>query len=114
MLCAGVIIPTCFDYVNKIFGAPEWFYGLTLAAISISNFFVGPLMGAIYDYTHRPKMLVLFLNLFEIGGSSAIVCMCVPENRSFALFFFIATGNMMYFTATSKWMVLGSRLITGE
>ena len=66
-------MPTCFDYVTKEFGTHEWFYGLTLAAISISNFFFGPLMGAIYDYIHQPKLLVLFLNLFEIGGIIVLV-----------------------------------------
>ena len=50
------------------FGAEKWLYGLTLAAMSISNFVMGPIMGALYDRTHQPKYIVLFLNLFEIGG----------------------------------------------
>ena len=50
------------------FGAEKWLYGLTLAAMSISNFVMGPIMGALYDRTHEPKYIVLFLNLFEIGG----------------------------------------------
>ena len=71
VLCTylGVILPTCYDYVTINFGAEEWFYGLTLAAISISNFLVGPPMGALYDRTHQTKLFVLFLNLFEIGGA---------------------------------------------
>ena len=53
---------------NK-FGAKEWLYGLTIAAMSISNMIVGPIMGAMYDRTHCTKAIVLFLNLFEIGGT---------------------------------------------
>lgn len=55
--------------MTDTFGAEEWFYGLTLAAVSISNLLFGPLMGAIYDHTHQTKLFVLFLNLFEIGGA---------------------------------------------
>jgi ceroid-lipofuscinosis MFS transporter 7 len=68
----GVIIPTCWDYMSKEFGAEEWMYGLAISALSISNLIVGPIMGAIYDCTHSTKVLVLFLNLFEIGGCHLI------------------------------------------
>ena len=40
--------------------------------MSISNLIMGPLVGAIYDKTHQTKLLVLFLNLFEIGGLFAV------------------------------------------
>jgi ceroid-lipofuscinosis MFS transporter 7 len=75
--------------MNKKFGAEEWMYGLTISAMSISNLIVGPVMGAIYDRTHWTKALVLFLNMFEIGG------------------------NFMYFAATSVYMVIGSRFLIG-
>jgi ceroid-lipofuscinosis MFS transporter 7 len=75
--------------MNKKFGAEEWMYGLTISAMSISNLIVGPVMGAIYDRTHWTKALVLFLNMFEIGG------------------------NFMYFAATSKYMVIGGRFLIG-
>lgn len=64
----GVILPTCWDYMHGQFGAHKWLYGLAISAMSISNFLIGPIMGAIYDKTHQTKLLVLFLNLFEIGG----------------------------------------------
>ena len=54
--------------MNKEFGAEKWLYGLTLSALSISNFMIGPIMGTLYDRTHQTKLIVLFLNLFEIGG----------------------------------------------
>ena len=56
------------------FGAEKWLYGVTLAAMSISNFVMGPIMGALYDRTHEPKYIVLFLNLFEIGGKMKFLC----------------------------------------
>ena len=68
----GVILPTCWDYLHKQFGARKWLYSLTLSAMSISNLIMGPLVGAIYDKTHQTKLLVLFLNLFEIGGLFAV------------------------------------------
>ena len=54
--------------MHEEFGAQKWLYGLTISAMSISNLLIGPVMGAIYDKTHQTKFLVLFLNLFEIGG----------------------------------------------
>ena len=69
----GVILPTCWDYLHEEFGAQKWLYGLTISAMSISNLLIGPIMGAIYDKTHQTKILVLFLNLFEIGGQLSII-----------------------------------------
>ena len=63
----SVILPTMFDYLRG-FGGEEWLYGLCLSAFSISNFFMGPLFGFVFDRTHRTKLIVLFANLFEIGG----------------------------------------------
>ena len=54
--------------MHNDFGAEKWLYGLTLSALSISNFVIGPIMGAVYDRTYQTKLIVLFLNLFEIGG----------------------------------------------
>lgn len=64
----SVILPTMFDYLTKHFDGKEWLYGLCLSAFSISNLFMGPLFGFVFDWTHRTKLIVLFANLFEIGG----------------------------------------------
>ena len=64
----SVIFPTMWDYMHLHFDSSEWLYGLSLAAFSISNLFTGPLFGAVFDRTHRTRLLVLFANLFEIGG----------------------------------------------
>ena len=65
----SVILPTMFDYLTKQFDGKEWLYGLCLSAFSISNLFMGPLFGFVFDQTHRTKLIVLFANLFEIGGN---------------------------------------------
>ena len=54
--------------MNTRFHSEEWFYGLTLSAMSISNLLIGPIMGALYDRTHQTKILVIILNIFEITG----------------------------------------------
>ena len=63
----GVILPTCWDYMESLH-SDKWLYGLTLAAMSISNLFVGPVMGGIYDRTHQTKLIAVVLILFLIGG----------------------------------------------
>lgn len=63
----SVILPTMWDYL-KSKGGEEWLYGLSLAGFSISNLLTGPLYGVAFDRTHRTKLIVLFANLFEIGG----------------------------------------------
>ena len=65
----SVIFPTILDYLRS-FGGKDWIYGLSLAAFSISNFFVGPVVGYVFDRTHRTRLIVLFANLFEIGGNA--------------------------------------------
>ena len=69
-LCAGVILPTTWDYLQSLGVAPtdKWLYGLTLSAMSISNMFAGPLLGGVFDRTHQTKLLVMIALLFEIGG----------------------------------------------
>ena len=88
-----------------IYGADKWLYGLAICAMSISNMIVGPIMGAIYDRTHCTKAIVLFLNLFEMGGKYKH-----QLSRHFGDYF---VGNFMYFSATSKYMILASRFIAG-
>ena len=63
----SVILPTMWDYLRGM-GGPEWMYGLTLSAFSISNLLAGPIYGLVFDVTHQTKLIVLFANLFEIGG----------------------------------------------
>lgn len=64
----GVILPTCWDFMSIRFHSPKWLYGVTIAAMSISNLFIGPIMGGIYDRTQQTKLLVAVLLLFQIGG----------------------------------------------
>ena len=64
----SVVFPTMLDYL----GDEEWLYGLTLAGFSISNLVTAPIYGVIFDKTHQTKMIVLFANLFEIGGEISI------------------------------------------
>jgi len=64
----AVILPTLLDYLQREFGADKFFYGLTLSAFSMANFLSGPLYGLAFDRTHQTKLIVLFGNLFEIGG----------------------------------------------
>jgi MFS family permease len=85
----SVIFPTLWDYLRGK-GGEEWMYGLSLAAFSISNLVTGPLYGVVFDMTHQTKLIVLVATLFEIGG------------------------NFMYFSATSKYMIVGSRFVVGE
>ena len=63
----SVILPTMLDYLHSK-GGEEWLYGVSLAAFSFSNLVTGPLYGLTFDRTHRTKLIVLFANLFEIGG----------------------------------------------
>lgn len=63
----SVIFPTMWNYVQHYDGE-QWLYGLSLAAFSISNLITAPLYGLLFDKTHKTKFIVLFANLFEIGG----------------------------------------------
>ena len=65
----SVIFPTMWDYVHG-YGGKEWLYGLCISAFSISNLLMGPLFGIAFDRTHKTKLIVLFANLFEIGGKA--------------------------------------------
>ena len=68
----AVILPTLWDYLHINFGATKWFYGLTLSAFSMANFVTGPLYGLAFDYTRQTKSIILFANLFEIGGQNSL------------------------------------------
>ncbi len=68
----SVIFPTMYDYLESL-GGQEWLYGLSLAAFSISNLFLSPLFGFVFDKTHRIRLIVLFANLFEIGGLGRVI-----------------------------------------
>ncbi len=63
----SVVFPTLLEYLQTK-GGKEWLYGLTLAGFSISNLVTAPLYGIFFDKTHQTKIIVLFANLFEIGG----------------------------------------------
>lgn len=68
----SVVFPTMLDYL-KDKGGEEWLYGLTLAGFSISNLVTAPLYGVVFDKTHKTKIIVLFANLFEIGGENVVM-----------------------------------------
>ena len=84
----AVILPTLYPYVKSLHG-DEFFYGVTLAAFCISSLFANPVFGHVVDRMKKTKSLVLVTNMFQIGG------------------------NFMYFVGTSKYMLLGGRLVTG-
>ena len=67
----SVILPTMWDYLHGL-GGNEWLYGLSLSAFSVSNLIAGPLYGFVFDMTHQTKLIVLFANLFEIGGMQLV------------------------------------------
>lgn len=74
----------------------------------MANLLSGPLYGLVFDNTRHTKLIVLFGNLFEIGGQFYFVyCSSVSISR-------IILGNFMYFAAQSKYMILASRFIVGE
>ncbi|KAM9323665.1 major facilitator superfamily domain-containing protein 8 [Pholidichthys leucotaenia] len=84
----AVILPTIWRYL-QILEAPPYFLGLGLSAFSLSGLLTGPLFGFWSDRSKTTKSIILFSNLFEIGG------------------------NFMYFIGYSKWLLLCSRLISG-
>ena len=67
----SVVFPTLLEYLESK-GGHEWLYGVTLAGFSISNLVTAPLYGVVFDKTHQTKMIVLFANLFEIGGEERV------------------------------------------
>ena len=64
----GIILPTALDYLTVHFHGPEWIFGLSISAFSISNLVAGPILGSFYDRTRAVRAIVLVANLFEIGG----------------------------------------------
>ncbi|XP_061654431.1 major facilitator superfamily domain-containing protein 8-like [Phyllopteryx taeniolatus] len=84
----AVILPTIWRYL-QILEAPPYFLGLGLSAFSLSGLLTGPLFGCWSDRSRTTKAIILFANLFEIAG------------------------NFMYFIGYSKWLLVGSRLVTG-
>ncbi|PAA46993.1 hypothetical protein BOX15_Mlig002881g3 [Macrostomum lignano] len=85
----AVILPTMWLYIHETFGATSAFLGLMLSAFSISDLFCSPIYGRISDKYRCTKYLVIFSNLWEIGG------------------------NIMYFMGISLPFLLCSRFVTG-
>ncbi|XP_013397289.1 major facilitator superfamily domain-containing protein 8 [Lingula anatina] len=85
----AVILPTLWLYIHERYNAEQYFLGMILSAFSVTGLFAGPIMGRWGDKTRQTKLLLLFSNLWEIGG------------------------NIMYFLGISKWFLLGSRLVAG-
>ena len=75
----------------------------------MANLLSGPFFGLIFDYTRHTKLIILFGNLFEIGGQYIFQLLMFTRFQQF-----IYLGNFMYFAAQSKYMVLASRFIVGE
>ncbi|XP_077972707.1 major facilitator superfamily domain-containing protein 8-like [Styela clava] len=84
----AVILPTLNGYLIT-FDAKQSFLGLVLAAFSFSGMISAPIYGIIADKTRSTKLCVIVANCFEI------------------------LGNILYFTSTNEYMVLGARLIAG-
>ncbi|EDV21517.1 uncharacterized protein TRIADDRAFT_60061 [Trichoplax adhaerens] len=85
----AVIIPTLFNFVVNRFGGSNWMYGMILSAFSFAQLFSNPLMGYLCDRSKNAKWVVIFGNLFELGG------------------------NFLYFAAPSQYWLLGARLLCG-
>ncbi|XP_064642207.1 uncharacterized protein LOC135496678 isoform X2 [Lineus longissimus] len=82
-------MPTLWLYLSERFDAQPYFLGIVMSAFSFMGLFSGPIMGRMSDKTGKTKYLILFANLWEIGG------------------------NVMYWMGFNKWFILGSRLIAG-
>ena len=64
----AVILPTLWLYLEHRFDAEQWFFGVVFAAFPFSSLLSSPLFGFWVDYTQKTKTVILFANLFEIGG----------------------------------------------
>lgn len=84
----AVILPTAFDYVKTMTNV-NIYVGLILSSYSISGSIAGVIMGKISDVTGKVKLLIIFSNIFEIGG------------------------NILYFATNNIHIVLLGRLIAG-
>ncbi|XP_028400277.1 major facilitator superfamily domain-containing protein 8-like [Dendronephthya gigantea] len=85
----GVIIPTLWLFLQHTFGANEGYYSIVLSAFSFSSLIASPFFGAWIDFTRKTK-ITLFVGLFfEIGG------------------------NFLYFSASSKYLLLAARVLCG-
>ncbi|XP_033642032.1 major facilitator superfamily domain-containing protein 8-like isoform X2 [Asterias rubens] len=84
----AVVLPTLNEYLGSLDGDAT-FFGIVMAAFSFSGVLTSPLYGLFQDRFHRTKILILFANLFEIAG------------------------NFLYFVGGTKYMLLGSRLVSG-
>ncbi|CAH1772819.1 unnamed protein product [Owenia fusiformis] len=85
----AVILPTIWLYLHNQFHAEQYFLGIVLSAFSFSGLFAGPIMGRWSDVAKNTKWILIFANMFEIGG------------------------NIMYFMGYSMWFILAARLIAG-
>ncbi|KAK3599587.1 hypothetical protein CHS0354_035826 [Potamilus streckersoni] len=85
----AVILPSLWLYLSGKFGAEEYFLGMVLSAFSFSAMIAGPILGRWSDVSRRPKIILLFGIVCEVGG------------------------NFMYFIGISKWFLVCSRLVTG-
>ena len=43
----------------------------------MANFISGPLYGLAFDYTRQTKLIILFSNLFEIGGQNLLTVLAI-------------------------------------
>ncbi|XP_071944857.1 uncharacterized protein [Antedon mediterranea] len=84
----AVIIPTLNLFLLDL-GAPQYFLGMVISAFSFSGLFAAPIFGIWQDRTSKTKSLILFANMFEIGG------------------------NFLYFVGRSQYILLAARLLAG-
>lgn len=71
----AVILPTLFNFVVDRFHGASWMYGVILSAFSFAQLFSNPLLGYCCDRFKNAKWVVIFGNLFELGGK---VTSCDP------------------------------------
>ncbi|CAB4016065.1 major facilitator superfamily domain-containing 8-like [Paramuricea clavata] len=85
----GVIIPTLWLFLQHTYHANESYYSIVLSAFCFSSLITSPFFGAWIDFTRKTKVTLLVGLVFEIGG------------------------NFLYFSASSKYLVLIARLLCG-
>ncbi|XP_038078834.1 major facilitator superfamily domain-containing protein 8-like [Patiria miniata] len=82
------VLPTLNLYLSQLDGDAT-FFGIVMSAYSLTGMLAAPLYGLVQDRFRRTQLIILFSILWPIGGS------------------------FLYFYGGSKYVLLGSRLISG-
>ncbi|XP_035697619.1 uncharacterized protein LOC118430722 [Branchiostoma floridae] len=84
----AVILPTAWLYVESL-GGDKFFFGMVFSSFSVASLVFGIVFGIWADQVGKTKWIVIFANMWGIAG------------------------NMLYSVGTSKYLILGSRLLSG-